>query len=121
VPFKELIEPNKTGYFQKYLTLTNLDIGDVTANHIKMINRTEGSSSISHSSRFVRLRHLKLLKCLKSWKSLKIMRGKNPNFFELYMTTFFFRLETDVVISGARIKGKKVFSSKVFHFTGNKS
>jgi hypothetical protein len=39
VPFKELIEPNKTGYFQKYLTLTNLDIGDVTANHIKMINR----------------------------------------------------------------------------------
>jgi hypothetical protein len=40
------------------------------------------------------------------------MRGKNPNFFELYMTTFFFRLETDVVISGARIKGKKVFSSK---------
>lgn len=39
VPFKELIEPNKAGYFQKYLTLTNLDIDDVTANHIKMINR----------------------------------------------------------------------------------
>ncbi|XP_046443538.1 uncharacterized protein LOC124193715 [Daphnia pulex] len=35
VPFKELIEPNKKGYFQKYLTLTNLDIGDGTANHIK--------------------------------------------------------------------------------------
>ncbi|XP_046443541.1 uncharacterized protein LOC124193660 [Daphnia pulex] len=35
VPFKELIEPNKTGYFQKYLTLTYLDIGDVTAKHIK--------------------------------------------------------------------------------------
>jgi hypothetical protein len=35
VPFKELIEPNKTGYFQKFLTLTNLDIGDVTAKHIK--------------------------------------------------------------------------------------
>ncbi|EFX84435.1 hypothetical protein DAPPUDRAFT_238750 [Daphnia pulex] len=35
VPFKELIEPNKTGYFQKYLTLTNLDIGDGTARHIE--------------------------------------------------------------------------------------